>query len=367
MLDLPGLHYTTSGRASILLALEVLGLGAGDAMLLPTYHCPTMVAPAVHLGVAPVVYPIGATGAPVLEWLESQDLSRVRAMLVAHFFGVPQPMHAIRQWCTDRGIALIEDCAHALFGRSEGRPVGTWGDMAIGSLVKFLPVSEGGCLVLNGGGQLAALHARGMVANFKSVLDIAETGAAHRRLPGLNNLISGSTSGLRALRGARPGARSMALDAGPATAAHLHPPSPDHGIDPRLAHAGLAGPCRWLGRRLPRQRIVNQRLENFERLRQGFQGCRVVHPLLAEELPVDCAPYVFPLWVDQPDPGYAELRRLGMPVYRWDRQWPGTPNLHGDFGGPWSHHVLQLACHQDLSPSQIERTVSTMLEVLAAV
>ncbi len=115
LLDSPRLSFTTSGRAAIALALQALGVGSGDRVLVPTYHCPTMVAPAVHVGARPVFYPLRSSGAD-LAFLEALDLTGVRAILATHYFGLPQPMAELRRFCDRKGIALIEDCAHALFG-----------------------------------------------------------------------------------------------------------------------------------------------------------------------------------------------------------------------------------------------------------
>ena len=52
-----------------------------------------------------------------------------------------------------------------------------------------------------------------------------------------------------------------------------------------------------------------------------------------------------------------------MPVFRWDRLWPGVPALAGDQGRLWSHHVLQLACHQDLSDAHLDRLVAALLRL----
>ena len=82
---------------------------------------------------------------------------------------------------------------------------------------------------------------------------------------------------------------------------------------------------------------------------------------LFPELPPQTAPYVFPLWVDRPDPGYAALRELKAPVSRWDDLWPATPALDGDHGPRWSHHVLQLACHQDMTDDDRRWLVETLL------
>lgn len=106
LLDLPGCTLTTSGRAAILLALEALGIGRGDPVLLPSYHCPTMAAPADAIGAEPRFYAINERGTPELQAIEREGTDGVRAMLVAHLFGLPQPLARIRQWCDARGIAF---------------------------------------------------------------------------------------------------------------------------------------------------------------------------------------------------------------------------------------------------------------------
>lgn len=93
----------------------------------------------------------------------------------------------------------------------------------------------------------------------------------------------------------------------------------------------------------------------------GVAGLRPLRPLL----PDDCAPYVFPLWVETPDPGYQALRRLGFPVSRWDQRWPTIPNIADDQGPLWSHHVLQIACHQDLSEPELQRMLTLIKQIYA--
>ena len=75
-------------------------------MLVPTYHCPTMIAPVVALDVEPVFYPIGAEGGAQIEWLERQPLEGVRALLAAHYFGLPQPMQA-EAWRSETSLSNI--------------------------------------------------------------------------------------------------------------------------------------------------------------------------------------------------------------------------------------------------------------------
>lgn len=355
LLDHPRHLPTTSGRAAILLALECLDVGPGDLVLLPTYHCPTMVSPVKTLGADAVFYPIDEHGVPRLDWLSAHVPPHTKALLVPHYFGLPQPMDTVRAWCDARGIALIEDCAHAMFGRAGARPIGSWGDVAIASLTKFFPTPEGGILALNRAGlTMPTLTPAGGIDQIKAGSDILHMGASHDRLTGLNRLIRGAFAVKRMLAGA--------LRGGPAAK-----PAPSrHGeldeseeidanmalIDLPLSHRALTRASGWISRRVPRRRIVEARRRNYALFTEAFCGRNGVHPL-RPVLPPDCAPYVFPLWVRTPDPGYLEMRKLGVPVSRWDRLWPGVPALPGDAGKAWSHHVLQLACHQDLTDADL--------------
>lgn len=357
LLTHPNSHYTSSGRASILLALEMLGIGSGDKVLVPTYHCPTMIAPIVARGAVPIFYPLDSTGLPNLAWFKGPNLLGVRAILVAHFFGLPQPLADVHRWCRHHGLRLIEDCAHALFGTSDGRAIGSWGDVAIGSLTKFLPVPEGGCLVNNMGPvPLPPLQRPTAIGQVKAIFDIVHAGTNHGRLKGLGTLVRGLSGGLGKLRTtARP--QAVAETASPL-------PSDGFTIDTMQAHRALTHASQWVTQHSPRQRIVLGRRENYAFFAQALSGLVGMRPM-SLNLPKDCAPYVFPLWVDRPDPGYLELRRLGFPVSRWDRLWPTVPRIDGDSGIEWSPHVLQLACHQDLTPAELQHMVSTLKQIYA--
>ena len=115
-------------------------------------------------------------------------------------------------------------------------------------------------------------------------------------------------------------------------------------------------------RRVHRERIVANRRRNYQILATlvaDLSGARALMP----NLPDACAPYVFPLWVDEPEGTYQRVRAAGIPVFRWDELWPSTPTLVGDSGFRWSMHVFQIGCHQDLRPTDIAR----MAEALHAI
>ncbi|HEY1090642.1 MAG TPA: DegT/DnrJ/EryC1/StrS family aminotransferase, partial [Burkholderiaceae bacterium] len=128
--ELPHLAVS-SGRAALYQALLLLKVGAGEAVLVPSYHCPTMVAAVLKTGAMPRFFPVGVDGLPALAGMpESVAGEVVRAIIVPHYFGRTQSLAAVRAWCDQRGVALIEDCAHSYFGMAGERAVGAWGDYA---------------------------------------------------------------------------------------------------------------------------------------------------------------------------------------------------------------------------------------------
>jgi perosamine synthetase len=356
--DLPNKLYLTSGRAAIYHALKLLALERGAAVLIPSYHCPTMVAPVVLAGLRAEFYGVRPDGLPALESLDAASARAGAAMIVPHYFGLPQPLAEVREWCDAQGVAMIEDCAHCYFGQAGSRPVGAWGDYATASLSKFFPVPEAGLLAsrqrkVHGVGLTPA----GWSAELKGIVDVFERSTMHQRFSGINAALRL----LFMLKNARRRAPSTAQEPPrdePREAALMR----DCDME-RIDREPLAV-SRLLGALLPRGRVIAQRQRNFALYASLFAGFDDgARPLLAQAS-APAAPYVFPLWVDDPNPVYDALRAVGAPVFRWDRLWPGVRAMAGDVGPLWSHHVLQLLCHQDLSEGDIERTVATIKGML---
>jgi perosamine synthetase len=347
--DLPHTRLLTSGRAALFAAMKALGMQPGDGVLAPSYHCPTLVAPLRAAGAAVQFYPLGADGLPALDAITPAP--RTRAIVVAQLFGLPRSLAAVRAWCDARGIALVEDCAHSFFGQAGERPVGQWGDLATASVSKFFPVAEGGLLASAQPLPDQTLQPDGTKQQVKAWVDLLERASEQHRLTGLN-------TPLRAL---------FRLKNGP-------PRAPSAGGTPRpMDEAEMMADCdlarseqaptalahRLFG--LPRGRIVARRRAHYETLYRGTQNLPGARPLLGP-LPAQAAPYVMPLWVDEPEPAYAALRAAGCAVFRWDRVWPGVPAFHDDHGARWRTHVLQLLCHQDLDDAMLARTCNVLTQ-----
>ena len=346
--SLPHCLFTTSGRAAIGLALAELGIGDGDTVLVPSYHCPTMVSPIVAAGASPVFFPIDDRGLPIVDEIRQMNLGAVKAMLAAHYFGIPRSLSEVRQFCDERGIALIEDCAHSFFGNADGRPVGAWGDFAIASLTKFFPVPEGGCLISSTRHLTKSrLAKRGWLSALRQTMDTLEVGVDHGGFAPLGPLLNLPFVARDLLRGRRPvSTASLREVAAPA------PESATPAFDARLAGQRPAAVARFIVQRANRRRIVETRRRNFHLLAERLAGADGLS-VLTDSLPGSAVPYVFPIWVDDPDRSYHVLRGKGVPIFRWDILWPGVPSLPRDIGLKWSRHVFQLGCHQDLSEADI--------------
>jgi dTDP-4-amino-4,6-dideoxygalactose transaminase len=143
----------SSGTAALQLAYLAAGVGPGDEVLVPSYTFVATVAAAVHCGARPVFADILGPRNLALDPEEvARELdrsARIKAVVCVHLAGYPAPVDLLAELCAERGIALIEDAAHAPGATLRGRPLGTWGLAGAFSLFsnKILSVGEGGVLV----------------------------------------------------------------------------------------------------------------------------------------------------------------------------------------------------------------------------
>ena len=141
----------SNGTAALHLALLATGCGPGDEVVVPSLTFVAAANSIAHSGATPVFCDI--EGADDLT-LSPADLERVigpatRAVIVMHYGGHPCQMEAILDIARRRGLAVIEDAAHAPGASWRGRMCGTIGDVGCFSFFshKNLPTGEGGMVV----------------------------------------------------------------------------------------------------------------------------------------------------------------------------------------------------------------------------
>jgi perosamine synthetase len=355
--DIRNAVMTTSGRAAIYQALLQLRLAPGSTVLVPTYHCPTIIAPAVLANLEVAYFGIRPDGLPNLKSIEAGMARKAKAMIVPHYFGLARSLAEVRDWCDQHRIALIEDCAHCYFGNAGERPVGTWGDFSTASLSKFFPIPEGGVLA-SATTPITALRLsrQSFRPQIKAWVDVIEAAVTCGRLAGIN----GALAWLFQIKNALGHVDAGAGDVGALSTPGMMQVCEMGRISEAPTSASIA-----LKTILPRGQIIAKRRRNFAIYAKHFEDVHGAQPLFTRSGEA-AVPYVFPLWVDEPDRVYQALRAQQMPVFRWDRIWPGTPQVRDDVGASWRHHVLQLLCHQDLRESDITRTALATLSLVSS-
>jgi hypothetical protein len=122
-------------------------LTPGDEVLVPAYHHGSEVQALVEAGLRCRFYEATASLAPDEDELQSLLGPRVRALHLTHYLGFPQDAPRWRAWCDRHDLVLIEDAAQSWLASWRGRPVGSFGDLAIFCVYKSFGVPDGGLLV----------------------------------------------------------------------------------------------------------------------------------------------------------------------------------------------------------------------------
>lgn len=136
-----------SARYALASALKGLGITSGDHVLIPSYNCGVEIETVLSGGIKPVFYKVKNDLNADLDDVQNKIGKSTKAILLTHFLGFPQPIEKIKLICEERRLLLIEDCAHSLLSEYKGRPLGSFGDSAVFSLLKMLPVPNGGVLL----------------------------------------------------------------------------------------------------------------------------------------------------------------------------------------------------------------------------
>lgn len=333
------------GRYALHAAYRLAGLAPGGVLLAPAFHCRTMLDPALALGAGVRLYPVNEDLTPRLDVIE--ELLRdtpARVLLVTHYFGHAQPPELqarLAALCEARGVALVEDCAHALRSGASRR-IGHVGRYGISSPYKFHPSADGGLLWSNADAlpPESLPRSRGIAAELKAWVAFARgRHAAPQLYPGpLPEL-------------------PVAADDGRDLLEHGDAPSTQY--RPELQGRASLAAARHLIGRSDVHAIAAARRRRYAQWVQAVAGlphCRALLPDWHE----DDAPYMFPLLIDDPERHFARLKRLGMPIWRWDDMAVSGCAVSARY----RLQLLQLPCHQGIADPQMNWMVATLSDVL---
>lgn len=145
----------SSGTAALHLSLLALGIGAGDAVIVPDFTFPATANAVELLGARAIPVDIDPATCnitpPAIEDAVNQwnGAEKIRAVMPVHQFGCPADMTGIKCAARQNDLLIIEDAACALGGAHKERKVGSFGDCACFSFHprKIITTGEGGAIV----------------------------------------------------------------------------------------------------------------------------------------------------------------------------------------------------------------------------
>lgn len=139
-----------NGTAALDTAVEALGIGPGDEVILPTFTIISCILQVIRSGAIPVL-----VDSDPLTWnmdatqIESKITQRTKAIMVVHIYGLPVDMDPVHDIAKRYGLRVIEDAAEMLGQTYRGKPCGSFGDISTFSFYpnKHITTGEGGMIV----------------------------------------------------------------------------------------------------------------------------------------------------------------------------------------------------------------------------
>ncbi|MEJ6788910.1 DegT/DnrJ/EryC1/StrS family aminotransferase [Brevundimonas sp. BR2-1] len=149
----------SNGSTALQVAVEAVGISAGDEVIMPSFTIISCASPVVRVGAKPVLVDCDpVTYCMDLDQVAAAVTPRTKAILVVHMYGHPVDMDPILALAEKHGLIVIEDAAEvhgALYesGRGGNAPVwkkcGGMGHIATFSFFanKLITTGEGGMVI----------------------------------------------------------------------------------------------------------------------------------------------------------------------------------------------------------------------------
>ena len=347
-------HYMYSGRTAIFHGLRALGISAGQSVLVPAFHCASLVDPIRRHGATAVFYRVNPDCSPDFDDIRRRTDSTTRAIIAIHYFGFPQPLERFRELCTDRGLYLIEDCAHVLAGEADSTPLGATGDISVFSWRKFLPLYDGGQLVINNRALTADVRwdKPSLVVRLKAIKNVVDRiiddspSPLARQVGRLWRLPSIARRYVRSKRTPPAQSPMAAMPATPGADFDLTVPF-------TLVNLPMSRFSRFVVEHIDLGSIVERRRFNYTYMLKTLGSLPGVIPLY-RDLPDGVCPLAFPFFVEGRKDFHLRLRAKGIPASTWggvvhpDLSLEEFPDSRALYDG-----LIYVPVHQSLSMTEM--------------
>jgi perosamine synthetase len=355
-------YFTYKGRTAIRHACEILKLENRSEVLVPSYNCGSEIDPLIKSGASVVLYRVDRSGMIDLADLNRRITNKTKIIYVTHYFGFPQPVVEIKHLCKKRGIFLIEDCALSLFSRDGSTKLGTFGDIAIFSLTKTLPVPDGGALVINNPDLTKKswnMTQPNHMTVLRGVLPLLKSQVL-RRLSATPLLKAQYTFLFRLLNAKHIAFAQISakqLDKRPDMLPRMY-------YDERLSSKAISATTKRMLHSFNPNYIIAKRRQNFSLLLSLLSGCSGIEPLF-KELPEGVCPLHFPIVIRNRNQLLLHLKKQAIDAGPW---WKGYNRFL-----PWDDfpdacflkdNILNIPVHQGLDEGNIRYIAQKLVSII---
>ncbi|HIE73043.1 MAG TPA: DegT/DnrJ/EryC1/StrS family aminotransferase, partial [Flavobacteriales bacterium] len=141
-----------SATSALHLALNAVGVGNGDEVIIPTNTFIATAEAVVYSGAKPILCDVEENYHNIdINLIEQLITPRTKAIIPVHFGGNPCDMDEIKKIANHFNLKIIEDAAHALPSSYKNKKIGTLSDAVCFSFyaTKTLTTGEGGMVTTN--------------------------------------------------------------------------------------------------------------------------------------------------------------------------------------------------------------------------
>ena len=119
----------SNATAALHLSLKTLGVGSGDEVIVPDMTFVATANAVLLTGATPVIVDVDESDMNMsVTSLKKSITPKTKAILPVHFAGKACKIDQMQRIAKSHNLFLIEDCAHAIGTKTNGKHVGTFGD-----------------------------------------------------------------------------------------------------------------------------------------------------------------------------------------------------------------------------------------------
>ena len=134
-----------NGTVALELCIKTLGLKEGNEVIVTPRTFIASASCCAWYGIKPVFVDVDRNSQNItLETIKSGITEKTKAIILVHLAGWPCDLEEICDYCREKGIYVIEDCAQAHGAKYKGKSVGTWGDINAWSFCQDKIITTGG-------------------------------------------------------------------------------------------------------------------------------------------------------------------------------------------------------------------------------